>query len=110
MRGCNGTDLHETPLWGHPAHLLSLGDGHLLCSYGYRRPPFGIRACLSPDGGSTWDMAHEFVLRDDGASRDIGYPSTAQLPDGTLITVYYLHGEDGIRHIACTRWRLDEED
>ena len=55
-------------------------------------------------------MAHEFVLRDDGASRDVGYPSTAQLPDGTLVTVYYIHHEDGIRHIACTRWRLGEED
>ena len=108
--GRTWTDLHETPLWGHPAHLLSLGDGRLLCSYGYRRPPFGILACLSPDGGSTWDMAHEFVLRDDGASHDVGYPSTAQLPDGTLVTVYYIHHEDGIRHIACTRWRLDEGD
>ena len=108
--GHTWTDLHETPLWGHPAHLISLGDGRLLCSYGYRRPPFGIRACLSPDGGSTWDMARESVLRDDGASRDVGYPSTVQLSDGTLATVYYIHGRDGIRHIACTRWRLDEED
>lgn len=106
--GHTWTSLHETPMWGHPAHLLSLGDGRLLCSYGYRRPPFGIRACLSPDSGLTWDMAHEYVLRDDGGSRDAGYPSSVQLLDGMLITVYYIHGKDGIRHIACTRWRLDE--
>jgi len=108
--GHTWTSLHETPMWGHPAHLLSLGDGRLLCSYGYRRPPFGIRACLSPDGGLTWNMAHEYVLRDDGGSRDAGYPSSVQILDGTLITVYYIHGKDGIRHIACTRWRLDEGD
>jgi sialidase-1 len=96
-----------TPMWGHPAHLLLLADGRLLCSYGYRREPFGIRACISRDGGQHWDMANEIVLRDDGASRDIGYPCTAQLADGTLVTVYYIHIEDGVRHIAATRWRLE---
>lgn len=108
--------LQRTPMWGHPAHVLRLDGagagpqdtpGRLLCSYGYRRPPYGIRACLSSDDGQTWDIEREFVLRDDGASRDIGYPSTAQLDDGTLVTVYYIHGQDGIRHIACTRWRPD---
>ena len=28
-------DLHETPMWGHPAHVLQLSDGRLLCTYGY---------------------------------------------------------------------------
>mgnify|MGYP005839683303 CR=1 FL=1 len=96
-----------TPIWGHPAHLLALADGRLLASYGYRRPPYGVRACLSGDGGHTWDVAHEIVLRDDGASRDVGYPASVELADGTLVTVYYIHGQDGIRHIAATRWRLD---
>lgn len=93
-----------TPMWGHPAHVLLLRDGRLLCSYGYRRPPYGVRACLSEDGGHTWDIAREIVLRDDGGSRDVGYPCTAQLDDGTLVTVYYIHGTDDVRHIAATRW------
>jgi len=97
-----------TPMWGHPAHLLCLQDGRLLCAYGYRRPPYGIRACISSDGGEGWDIAHEFVLRDDGGSRDLGYPCTAQLADSTLVTVYYIHTEDGVRHIAATHWRLPE--
>lgn len=95
--------LHPTPMWGHPAHLLAMRDGRLVCAYGYRRPPFGVRACLSDDG-NTWDIGREIILRDDGASRDIGYPSTAQLANGDLLTVYYIHGEDGVRHIAATRW------
>ena len=44
-----------TPMWGCPPHLLALGDGRLLCTYGYRRAPFGVRACLSHDGGETWE-------------------------------------------------------
>jgi sialidase-1 len=99
--------LQKTPIWGHPAHLLPLADGRLLCSYGYRRPPYGARSCVSYDQGLSWDIEHEFVLRDDGGSRDVGYPSSAQLGDGTIVTVYYMHGPDGIRHIAATRWRLD---
>jgi sialidase-1 len=79
----------------------------LLCSYGYRRPPYGVRACVSRDQGLAWDIEQEIVLRDDGGSRDVGYPSSAQLADGTIVTVYYIHGPDGIRHIAATRWRLD---
>jgi sialidase-1 len=105
-QGRTWNDLGVTPMWGHPAHLLLLDDSRLLCSYGYRRPPYGIRACVSEDHGATWKIEQEIVLRDDGASRDLGYPSSAQLADGTFITVYYIHGPDGIRHIAATRWRL----
>lgn len=101
-------DLAETPMWGHPAHVLTLADGRLLCSYGYRRPPYGVRACFSRDGGATWDIEAEVVLRDDGGSRDLGYPCSVELPDGTLVTVYYMHTDDGVRHIAATRWRADE--
>jgi hypothetical protein len=105
--GATWSDLAATPMWGHPAHLLLLADGRLLCSYGYRRPPYGVRACVSEDHGTSWNIANEVVLRDDGASRDVGYPSSVQLDDGSLVTVYYIHGQDGIRHIAATRWRLD---
>jgi hypothetical protein len=96
-----------TPMWGHPAHVLELVDGRLLCSYGYRRPPFGVRACISYDQGASWNVEREFVLRDDGESRDCGYPSSVQLADGSLLTVYYIHGTDGVRHIGATRWELD---
>jgi sialidase-1 len=106
-QGCSWVDLHPTPMWGHPAQAVALSDGRLVCSYGYRRPPYGVRASVSVDGGLSWDVDHEVILRDDGASRDLGYPSTVALPDGTLVTVYYFHGQDGVRHIAATRWRLE---
>lgn len=105
--GCTWTGPERTPMWGHPAHLLALADGRLLCTYGYRRPLYGVRACVSHDQGASWDIEHEIVLRDDGGSRDVGYPSSVQLAMGTIVTVYYIHGPDGVRHIAATRWQVE---
>jgi sialidase-1 len=78
-----------TPMRGHPAHLLRLRSGALLCVYGYRHPPFGIRGSVSYDGGWTWQP--EFVLRDDGGDTDLGYPASVELPDGKILTVYYFN-------------------
>lgn len=98
----------RTPMWGYPAHLLVLGNGNLLCTYGYRRAPMGIRACLSRDGGRTWDIEREFVLRADGkrSGSDLGYPLTVETKDGGLLTIYYFTGSDGITHVAATRWKV----
>ena len=41
-RGITWTDPLLTEIWGYPAHLLKLGDGRILCSYGYRREPAGL--------------------------------------------------------------------
>lgn len=98
----------RTPIWGHPPHLLKLQSGAILCTYGYRRPPYGIRACLSHDDGQTWDIAHEVILRDDGLGGDLGYPYSIQRPDGTILTAYYFYGEDWVRYIAGTLWREEE--
>ncbi|MFP4384786.1 MAG: sialidase family protein [Spirochaetia bacterium] len=106
--GLSWSDLGKTPMWGHPPCVNLLRDGRLLCCYGYRREPFGVRAALSDDGGRTWNISGEIILRDDGCSRDVGYPSTVQLDDGSLYTVYYIHGEDNIRHIAGTHWKIEE--
>ena len=92
--------LKRTPIWGLPCHLLRLDDGRILCSYGYRREPFGVRAVLSEDEGETWDMDREIVIRDDGLHQDLGYPASVQLRSGRILTVYYFHGEDGIRYIG----------
>ncbi len=80
----------KTTIWGHPPHLLHLQSGSILCVYGYRRPPYGIRACLSHDDGKTWDIQNELILRSDGIDRDVGYPTSVQLADGTIFTVWYL--------------------
>ena len=87
--------------------LLLLDDGRVLATYGHRREPFGVRACLSEDGGRTWDVDNEVVLRDDGLDRDMGYPSSVQLPSGSIFTTYYWHHEDQIRHIRSLKWSVD---
>jgi hypothetical protein len=77
-----------TPLWGFPPHLLLLSDGRVLCSYGYRRPPFGQRACISRDG-VTWTRSDEVILRDDAPNGDLGYPASVELEPGRILTIYY---------------------
>jgi len=104
-RGLTWSKPEKTPMVGHPPDLLLLKSGDLLCTYGYRHKPYGIRACISHDFGRTWDMEHEVVLRDDGLGGDLGYPSSMELKDGAILTVYYFYGEDGVRYIAGTFWR-----
>ena len=94
--------LKRTPMWGFPPHLLPLKDGRVLCTYGYRREPFGVRAVLSSDDGETWDIDNEIIIRGDGLHRDLGYPASIQRQDGSILSIYYFSGEDGIRHIAGT--------
>ncbi len=96
----------KTGIKGHPpSSLIRLHDGRLLLTYGYRHPPFGIRAVVSEDDGKTWRTDRVFVLRTDGDNFDLGYPRSVQIKDGTIVTVYYFVTGDYITHIACTRWR-----
>jgi len=78
---------HAIGVWGLPSHLLRLSDGRILMTYGYRRAPFGIQARVSEDRGATWSAP--LTISDDGVSGDLGYPSTVELPDGRLVTVWY---------------------
>jgi sialidase-1 len=99
--------VRRTPIWGQPAQLLRLRSGRILCSYGYRQEPFGVRAVFSEDEGETWDMDNEIVIREDGLHRDLGYPASVQLQDDRILTVYYFHGADGIRYIGGSIYAED---
>ena len=114
-RGKTWEPIVKTPVWGYPQHLLPLKDGRLLMTYGYRRPPWGIRACLSNDCGKTWEIDSEIILRMDGRTpegqkrkvgdADLGYPVSVELDDGRVFTVYY-HNTAGTNcFIAGTFWR-----
>jgi sialidase-1 len=96
---------HSIGVWGTPSHLLRLRDGRVLMTYGYRQAPFGNQARLSRDGGRTW--SDPLVLSDDGAGVDLGYPSTAELDDGTLVSVWYeaMPGNP-LAVLRQARWRL----
>jgi len=86
--GRTWNDPRPTPLWGYPPHMLLLADGRVLVTYGYRRPPYGERVCLSSDG-VTWRQEDELILRDDARNGDLGYPASVELQPGTVLTVYY---------------------
>ena len=81
--------------WGFPHFPLPLPSGECLLISGYRRPPFGIRCRILDAECERIDEAEEFVLRDDGAERDLGYPHATHLPDGRILVVYYFHNVDG---------------
>lgn len=74
-------------VWGLPSHLLRLRDDRLLMTYGHRRAPLGNQARVSDDHGRTW--SEPILISSDGHSGDLGYPSTVELPDGVLLTVWY---------------------
>ena len=78
---------HPIGVRGYPSHLLRLSDSRLLMSYGHRWLPLGIQARLSLDQGQTWSEA--MTISADGTSSDLGYPSTVELGDGSLLTVWY---------------------
>jgi hypothetical protein len=78
---------HPIGVWGLPSHLLRLTENRLLMTYGHRRPPFGSQARVSSDHGRTW--SEPLTVSADGITGDLGYPSTVQLADGSLLTVWY---------------------
>ncbi len=99
-----GYPVRDTGKNGNPPDLLKLHDGRLLLVYGYRSPPYSIRARLSADDGATW--SEEIFLRDDGGYWDLGYPRSVQRPDGRIVTVYYItDGKESERYIAATIWQ-----
>lgn len=92
-------------VWGLPSHLLKLRDGRLLMSYGHRRAPLGNQARVSTDQGRTW--SEPIILSGDGITGDLGYPSTVELSDGTLLTVWYERMKDSRNAVLRqAKWRL----
>ena len=74
-------------------------------SYGHRRPPYGNQVRLSDDEGLSW--SEPILISGDGAGGDLGYPSTVQLEDGTLITVWYERMKANPRAVLRqARWSL----
>ena len=91
---------------GSPPHLLVHSSGALIAVYGRRLAPFGQRAMISQDQGASWE--YDYVLRDDGPDQDLGYPSSVELEDGSILTVYYQKPASAADKCALlwTRWRL----
>ncbi len=89
-----------------PPHLLVLKDGRVLITYGRRCAPYGIVAQISDDNGATWGEELYLSHADCG---DLGYPASAQLDDGSIVTVYYQRCPGDIdTSIMYTKWTVDE--
>ena len=94
-------------LGGSPSHILIHSSGTLVATYGHREKPYGVRAMFSRDGGESWEIGYELF---EGVSPDLGYPSSVELPDGSLLTVFYAkESEDGSAVIMQMKWRFEDE-
>ena len=109
---CESTDGGKTwtvpksiDVWGLPSHLLKLKDGRFVMTYGYRRKPFGNQARISADQGRSW--SEPLTISADGEAGDLGYPSTVELADGTLLTVWYEFQKDlGKAVLRQAKWKV----
>ncbi len=107
--GRSWTTSHITDIWGYPPHLIQLSNGWVLASYGVRREPFGEKACISKDGGKTWETDTEIMIYP-ALNSDLGYPASVQLEDGSILTVYYQIDKEGEKtSLMSTHWRLKED-
>lgn len=102
----------------HPADLTVLASGTVQLTFGRRIRPMGCGVLFSRDGGATWDADHEVLLAGDGVRNgDLGYPSTVQLADGTIVTaLYFASGSETSSDwgnwgdISCQAIRYREDD
>ncbi len=92
----------------HPGHLLELADGRILATYGSRLPCLrGVLGRVSEDGGVNW--CHPFVVVAGLGEKDLGYPSSVQVPGGDIVTAYYTNCAPWHQryHMGVVRWSLD---
>lgn len=103
--GHTWSDPWPTGIRGLPPHLLRLADDRLLLTYAKRWEPFAVYACISGDGGGSWDVEREVRLSM-APDRDLGYPASVQLHDGSIYTVYYQVEHLGAKTcLMGTHWR-----
>ncbi len=89
-----------------PASLIKLIDGKILMCYGVRNNQKSIMYRVSDDEGETWTEPNVLVVLDN--TGDMGYPSSVQLEDGTIVTAYYADGipQHNRYHTGIVRWKL----
>ena len=96
---------------GAPPHFLELDNGVIVLTFSDRvGPDIGARARLSYDRGKTWTETDiDLSFHTSSRNSDQSYPSTVQLDDGSLITIYYqAYANDPNASVLYTRWRLNE--
>lgn len=96
-----------TGICGSPPHLILHSSGAVILTYARRVAPLGEYARISHDGGRTW--SEEKAISPASPVADCGYPSSVELSDGSILTVYYQrYADDDYCSILYTRWSVDE--
>ena len=101
------------PSWDNPPHLLRLKDGCVLLTYGRRvydaKNDAGMKTGVFARIGdanatpASFEAAAEVPIYLSG-NVDLGYASTVEISDGTLLTVFYAH-EKPAASILAAKWR-----
>lgn len=93
---------------GIPAHLLLHSSGAIVMTYGRRYGVRGEYARVSYDNGTTW--SEDIFISPEAPDWDLGYPSSTELSDGSVLTVYYQkYPGDSHNSILYTKWALPEQ-
>ncbi|MBQ6897751.1 MAG: exo-alpha-sialidase [Clostridia bacterium] len=91
---------------GAPAHLFMHSSGTLISTFSHRMKPYGIWAIFSKDGGETW--SDKSVIFEGKDTDDLGYPSTIELDDGSMITAFYTRENDYVPAVIMQqKWSLN---
>ena len=93
---------------GSPPHMLLHSSGAIILAYSRRKVGTqGIFVRVSRDGGNTFSK--ETLIGPEANIWDQGYPSTVELDDGSLVTVYYQrYANDDYCSLLYTKWELSE--
>ena len=92
----------DTGLIGQPANLILLKDKRLVLTYGQRVKPYGVMACISDNRGKSWSKP--IMISDEFELWDCGYPSSIELIDNKIMSVYYGANAENIRGVYYTIW------
>jgi Predicted neuraminidase (sialidase) len=85
----------------NPIHLLPLGDGRALASFGQRRDPKGIQfLVVDAEHPRLDDSLATYARR--SADGDLGYTSALRLKDGSVLVAYYMTDEESRAYIGAT--------
>lgn len=90
---------------GAPSHIFRHSSGVLIATFSRRALPYGIRMMYSTDGGMSW--SEEFSLYENHETDDLGYPSTVELEDGSLLTVFYARDNEEVPAVIMQqKWKF----
>lgn len=96
-------------LQASPPHVLRHSSGALVMTVGRREKPYAQQALISRDDGKTWSKPLDLETR--MCSGDHGYPSSVELSDGSIMTVFYRQENPGEKNrVSYVVWKLSEND